>query len=250
MLAPSRRRRLLCHDLDVAIPARAETASPPPRRLDRGARLDGSRLYLILEAKVGSRSAPEVVEPALAGGVDVVQLREKGGDDDLVVETARALRDICHARGALLLVNDRPELALECGADGVHVGQDDLPVEEARSVLGPDLLVGVSTHSPAQIAAARESSADYLGVGPVHVTPTKPGAEPVGTELVRHAAEHAGKPFFAIGGIDAENVGEVVAAGATRVAVVRAIRDAPDPRVAAAELRAAMGREAEVGSLG
>jgi thiamine-phosphate pyrophosphorylase len=138
---------------------------------------------------------------------------------------------VCDLAGALLIVNDRPDLALACDADGVHVGQDDEAVDAVRRRVGPDVLIGLSTHSPEQIDAAGD--ADYLGVGPVFETATKPGLEPVGVELVRYAAEHATKPWFAIGGIDAARAAEI---GAERIAVVRAIRDAADPRAAAQEL--------------
>jgi thiamine-phosphate pyrophosphorylase len=165
--------------------------------------------------------------------VDMVQLRDKQGAD---LEAAHRFRSLCDQLGALLIVNDHPELALECGADGVHVGQDDMPLPAVRALVGPGTLIGISTHSPAQVDAAERSEADYLGVGPVFATATKPQVEPVGLELVRYAAEHARKPWFAIGGIDTTNVAEVRAAGATRIAVVRAIRDAPDPKQAAREL--------------
>lgn len=205
---------------------------------ERLTRLAAARLYLIVDAEPHGRSLAELVEPALGGGVDVVQVREKAGDDASIVAAAASIRSLCAERGALLIMNDRPELAIESGCDGVHLGQGDASVDEARAVLGADGLIGVSTHSPEQIAAARKSSADYVAVGPVHATPTKPGAEPVGLELVRHAAVHAGKPFFAIGGINPDNAGGIVAAGAERLAVVRAIRDADDPRSAAQALRA------------
>jgi thiamine-phosphate pyrophosphorylase len=205
-------------------------------------RLRHASLYLILEA-----AAIDVVGPALEGGVDVVQLRDKHAPDGEIVAAGRRLAPLCRARGALLVINDRPELALECGADGVHVGQDDAAVEAVRALAGDRLVVGVSTHSPEQVAAAEASDADYFAVGPVHETPTKPGRPAVGLELVRHAAAVATKPWFAIGGIDAGNAGEVVAAGARRLAVVRAIRDAAAPRAAAAELRAAIGEAARVG---
>jgi thiamine-phosphate pyrophosphorylase len=197
-------------------------------------RLRRARLYLVIDANAAER----VVPAALEGGVDIVQLREKSfTDDDLVARGVR-LRALCDQHDALLIVNDRPDLALACGADGVHVGQDDMPLEEARAIVGDDLIVGISTHSPEQIEEALGSTADYLGVGPVYSTPTKPGRPAVGLELVRHAAEHAGaKPWFAIGGIDNANASEVAAAGATRIAVVRAIRDADDPRAAAAGLK-------------
>ena len=209
------------------------------RRVGQDA-LRRASLYLILEA-----AAIDLVAPALEGGVDVVQLRDKRAPDGEIVAAGRELAALCRGHGALFVVNDRPDLALECGADGVHVGQEDARVESVRELAGDRLIVGVSTHSAAQVAAAEASDADYYAVGPVNETPTKPGRPAVGLELVRHAAAEATKPWFAIGGIDAENAGAVVAAGARRLAVVRAIRDAADPRAAAAELRAAV--EAPVG---
>jgi thiamine-phosphate pyrophosphorylase len=206
---------------------------------DRRARLRAARLYLVIEAA----PAREVVPAALAGGVDVVQLRDKQATDAGLVTAGLELRGLCDEHGALLVVNDRADLARECGADGVHVGQDDEPVDSVRRVVGPDLLIGISTHSPEQVAAAELSEADYLGVGPVYATATKPAVEPVGLDLVAHAAAHATKPWFAIGGIDAERAAELAAAGATRIAVVRAIRDAADPQAAAAALREAIDRE-------
>ena len=189
--------------------------------------LTGRRLYFVT-------GIDGPVEAALAGGVGVVQLRDKDAADGELVEAGRRFRRLTREAGALLVVNDRPDLAVACDADGVHVGQDDLPVAAARAIVGPERLVGLSTHSPEQIRAA--AGADYLGVGPVFATPTKPGREPVGLELVREAARSAQVPWFAIGGIDLETVSQVVAAGATRIAVVRAIADAPDPRAAAAAL--------------
>jgi thiamine-phosphate pyrophosphorylase len=207
---------------------------------ERRARLRAARLYLVIEAE----AARDVVPAALRGGVDVVQLREKGAPDDEVVAAGRALRTLCDERDALLVVNDRPDLALACRADGVHVGQDDEHVDAVRTAVGPELLIGLSTHSPSQVAAAEAASeVDYLGVGPVYATATKPGVEPVGLELVRYAAAHARKPWFAIGGIDAGRAPGVAEAGAERVAVVRAIRDAADPYAAAAALREALVRE-------
>jgi len=190
----------------------------------------------------------------LRGGVDVVQLRVKRGSDAEIVATGRRYAAVCAAAGALFILNDRPDLVAQVGADGVHVGQDDVPVAEARALVGAARLVGLSTHSPAQVDAAAAAGVDYIGVGPVHATPTKPGRPAVGLELVRHAAEHAGPPFFAIGGIDTVTVGSVRAAGAQRVAVVRALTEAADPEGTARVLRAALaverdgGREAPVGA--
>ena len=209
-------------------------AAPDRRR----ARLRSARLYLVIDAA----AARAVVPAALAGGVDVVQLREKQAPDAEVVACGRELRRACHEHDALLVVNDRADLALECGADGVHVGQDDEHVDAVRRLVGAELLIGLSTHTPGQVdSASHDAQVDYLGVGPVFETATKPGLEPVGVELVRHAAGHATKPWFAIGGIDAQRATDI---GAERVAVVRAIRDAEDPRAVAAELREAISREA------
>jgi thiamine-phosphate pyrophosphorylase len=203
-------------------------AAVPDRRR---ARLESAHLYLVIEAA----AARAVVPAALEGGVDIVQLREKDAPDAEIAACGRWLRELCDEHGALLVVNDRPDIARACSADGVHVGQDDEPVARVRAAVGPDMLIGLSTHSPEQVdAAVEDPHVDYLGVGPVYETATKPGVEPVGLELVRYAAEHAHKPWFAIGGIDAERAREV---GAERIAVVRAIRDAPDPRAAAELLR-------------
>ena len=209
--------------------------------LERRDRLRAARLYLVCGTRPGGRPLALVLEAALRGGVDLVQLREKGAPDEEILAAAAQARPLCDAAGALLLVNDRPDLAAACAADGVHVGQDDMPVAAARAVAGPELLVGLSTHAPAEIDAA---AADYIGVGPVHATPTKPGRPAVGLDLVRYAAAHAELPWFAIGGVDADSVRAVVEAGATRVAVVRAVTEAADPEAAAAELRAALPQEA------
>jgi thiamine-phosphate pyrophosphorylase len=205
-------------------------------------RLDSARLYLICGLRPGGRALADVLDPALAGGVDIVQLRDKRATDDELLAAAAVARRLCDGAGALLILNDRPDLVTAANADGCHVGQDDMDIEEARIVAGPDALVGRSTHSPQDIENAL--AADYIGVGPVHATPTKPGRPAVGLGLVRHAAEHAPMPFFAIGGIDDSNAGAVVDAGARRIAVVRAIADASDPQAAAAALRAALTRQA------
>jgi len=207
----------------------------------RRERLRRAYLYLVIDAEVGGHPSDAIVEAALRGGVDLVQLREKERPDEEIVAAGRRLRALCDEHDALLVVNDRPDLALACGADAVHVGQDDEAIASVRARVGDELLIGVSTHSPEQVAAALDSDVDYFAVGPVHATPTKPGRPAVGLELVRHAASVAGeRPFFAIGGIDTSNVADVAAAGAERVAVVRALRDADDPRTVAAELRAAL----------
>jgi thiamine-phosphate pyrophosphorylase len=163
----------------------------------------------------------------------------KDASDAQIAATAARFVAICHQHGALFIVNDRPDLAAAADADGVHVGQDDVPVSEARALLGPDRLVGLSTHTPEQVGAASKAGADYIGVGPVYETPTKPGRPAVGLELVRYAAANAAMPFFAIGGIATRNVAEVREAGAGRVAVVRALTQADDPEGVARKLRRA-----------
>jgi thiamine-phosphate pyrophosphorylase len=205
----------------------ATTSSwPAPSLADR-------RLYLVTPARADLAA---FLEAAVAGGVDVVQVREKELPDGETLRALETAREATRRLGVPLVVNDRPDLAVLVGADFVHVGQDDLPVAAVRRF---GLAVGLSTHTPDEIDAAE---ADYLGVGPVYATPTKAGRTPAGRELVRYAAAHARAPWFAIGGIDATNVREVVAAGATRVAVVRAIGDAADPESAARALRDALER--------
>ena len=211
---------------------------------DRVRRLEQAHLYLVCDERPDT-----LVEGALRGGVDIVQLRIKDADDELVLATAARYRRLCHTAGALLIVNDSPELAVAARADGVHVGQDDIAVERAREVVGEQLIVGLSTHSPAQVDAAAGAGVDYIGVGPVHLTPTKPGRPAVGHELVSYASRHCRLPFFAIGGIDASNVAAVRNAGARRVAVVRALTGAADPQSTARSLRDALTeRQVRVGA--
>jgi thiamine-phosphate pyrophosphorylase len=198
--------------------------------IDRRERLREARLYLVCDDQ------PETfLRAALAGGVDIVQLRSKSAPDEAVLAMAIRFRRVCAEHGALFILNDRPDLAAQAEADGVHVGQDDVDVSAARGLIGPDRLVGLSTHSRDQIEAA--TGVDYIGVGPVHATPTKPGRPAVGLELVRYAAAHADVPFFAIGGITPDNVAAVREAGGRRVAVVRAITEAVEPEAAARMLR-------------
>ena len=209
---------------------------------DRRARLHDARLYLVCDLRPAGRPLADVLAPALAGGVDVVQLRDKQAGRDELLAGAAIARELCDDAGALLILNDHPELVQAAGADGCHVGQDDMEAAAARAQAGPEALVGQSTHFPDEVAGATD--ADYIGVGPVYATPTKPGRHPVGVELVRFAAFHAPVPFFAIGGIDTTNLQDVVAAGARRIAVVRAITEAAEPGAAAAQLRAALEVEA------
>jgi len=198
-----------------------------------------ARLYFVAGARPGGRPLADVLRPALHGGVDLFQLREKDVADEAVLTAAREARALCDEAGALFILNDRPDLVDAAGADGVHLGQDDMPVARARAIVGAQRIVGLSTHAPAHLAAA--TGADYVVVGPVHETPTKPGRPATGTAYVRHASAHdPGAPWFAIGGIDEHTVGEVAAAGARRIVVVRAIADAADPERAARTLRGAL----------
>jgi thiamine-phosphate pyrophosphorylase len=205
---------------------RAETGSSShaPWPADR-------RLYLVTPVRVDLEG---FLEAAIRGGVDIVQVRERELTDSELLRALEGVRALTHRLGVPLVVNDRPDLAVLCGADFVHVGQDDLPVNAARRF---GLGVGLSTHARREIDAA---GSDYIGVGPVFETPTKEGRAAVGVELVRYAAERARVPWFAVGGIDSANVAEVVAAGARRIAVVRAIVDSPDPERAARDLRTAL----------
>ena len=191
-----------------------------------------NRLYLIAAARPDLET---FLEAAVRGGVDIVQIREKSLPDGELLPVLQNAREVTRRLGVPLVVNDRPDLARLAEADFVHVGQEDLPVAAAR-IFG--LRVGQSTHAPADLDA---TDADYVGVGPVYETPTKEGRPAAGLDYVRYAAEHARVPWFAIGGIDGTNVTDVVAAGATRIAVVRAIGDAADPERAADMLRRALG---------
>lgn len=212
--------------------------------LRRVSALHDARLYFVSDRLPGGRPLRAVLEPALRGGVDVFQLRDKTATDAEILAAAAEARALCAEHGTLLIVNDRPDLALAAGADGVHVGQDDMPIAAARAIVGPDRIVGRSTHEPAHLRSC--AGADYVAVGPVHATPTKPGRPAAGIEYVRHAAACApdGVPWFAIGGIDTTNVAEIVAAGARRIVVVRAIAQADDPEAAARALREAVLTEA------
>ena len=233
--------RYALYDLEVELLRAA--AGPGWRR----ALLQRCRLYLVTSPGPGLEAT---VAAALEGGVRLVQYRAKEGgsgsdgqpltDQQRLLE-ARALRQLCAHHGALFLVNDRIDLALAVDADGVHLGQGDLPPAIARQLLGPERLIGRSTHALGQLRQAVADGCDYVGVGPVNATPTKPGREPVGLDYVRQAAAESPIPFFAIGGIEAANLAAVLAAGASRVAVVRAITGAADPRAAAAELAALLG---------
>jgi thiamine-phosphate pyrophosphorylase len=206
----------------------------------RRERLDRSRLYLVLEARPHGKDPRPLLDAALRGGVDVVQLRHKELDDDELIDAAGSFRAACAEHGALFVLNDRPDLVEACDADGVHVGRGDAPVPEARALVGPARIVGLSASTIEELEHVR--GADYVGVT-AFTTPTKDDAVAGGLDLLRAAERALTIPWFAIGGVDVANVAEVVAAGAPGVAVVRAIRDADDPEVAARTLRRALDRE-------
>jgi thiamine-phosphate pyrophosphorylase len=207
---------------------------------DLRARLAGARLYLCTDARQRQGDLAGFLDAALGGGVDVVQLRQKGLEAAQEMAFLAAFREACDRHGALLAVNDRADVARAVGADVLHLGQDDLPVAIAREIVGPGTLIGLSTHSADQASAAAVAAhVDYFCAGPVWPTPTKPGRPAPGLSLVRYVAALAARvPWFAIGGISAANIGAVLAAGARRVVVVRAITEAADPAAAAATLAA------------
>lgn len=211
-----------------------------PEGLSRRERLAQCSLYLITSPVPNLEG---VVEAALTAGVRLVQYRPKQdpATDVERLRQARTLRQMCHRHGALFLVNDRLDLALAAEADGVHLGQSDLPVAEARQLLGPERLLGRSTHAPDQLRQAVQEGCDYVGVGPVHSTPSKPGRPSVGLAYVTTAAADCPIPWFAIGGIEAANLAAVQQAGAQRVAVIRAITEAADPGAATLRLLQELG---------
>lgn len=200
--------------------------------------LADARLYLVAPATLRAGPLAGLVPDLRAAGVDVIQLREKDMEAGDLLRAGRPVADACRGAGVSFVVNDRPDVALALDA-GVHLGQNDLPVAVARRILG-GAVIGVSTHSRDEIddAVTTTEPIDYIAVGPVYATPTKPGRPAVGPELLRYAAEKLSLPWFAIGGINSSNLAHVLNAGARRIVVVRAITEAPDPAAAAAELRA------------
>jgi thiamine-phosphate pyrophosphorylase len=200
-------------------------------------RLQTAFLYLVTPAEPKAGSLDEFLPRVLAAGVDAVQLREKDMEAGTLLRFAEVVRRRTEEFEALFIVNDRVDVAIAAASDGVHLGQDDLGTVEARRQMGPSRLIGLSTHSEEQVLAAAQSEADYIGVGPVLATPTKPGRPAVGHKLVRYAAEKAPCPFYAIGGIDLENLAQVIAAGATRVSVLRALTESDDPGGVARQMK-------------
>ncbi|MBB5118557.1 thiamine-phosphate pyrophosphorylase [Streptomyces eurocidicus] len=201
-------------------------------------RLADARLYLCTDARKRQGDLPEFLDAVLASGVDIVQLRDKGMEAGEELEHLAVFAEAARRHGRLLAVNDRADVAHAIRSDVLHLGQGDLPVPAARAVLGADVLVGRSTHAEEEVAAAvAEPGVDYFCTGPCWPTPTKPGRHAPGLDLVRHTAALApARPWFAIGGIDAGNLDEVLDAGARRIVVVRAITEADDPGAAAASL--------------
>ena len=216
---------------------------PGPQRVSgrRGPGLGGRRLYLCTPDRPDLAS---FLEACIRGGVDVVQLREKRLEARPLVARARLAARVCRDHGVPFILNDRPDLALEAGADGVHVGQDDAPPALARRILGTGALVGLSTHAPAELEAAAGEPVDYLSAGPVHATPTKPGRPGTGLGYLRHAAARATVPWFVTGGVTPDTVPAMVDAGATRFVAVRWLTEAADPEAAARTLAGAIGAAA------
>jgi thiamine-phosphate diphosphorylase len=210
----------------------------PPESIGelRRQRLRWARLYFVCDALPGGRDPEALLNATMASGAGMIELRDREHPRGAIERSGQTFRRLADTYSALFIVNDDPYLAIELNADGVHVGQDDMDPVEARRIMGPDAIIGLSTHSREQIDAAGSQPIDYISVGPIWETPTKEGRAATGLELIQTAAEIAPVPWFAIGGIDATNVDQVVAAGAERICVVRAIRDADDPRAATAAL--------------
>ncbi|MFL5908189.1 MAG: thiamine phosphate synthase [Solirubrobacterales bacterium] len=206
-----------------------------------------ARLYFVCEARPHGKDPEALLNAAMSGGAGMIELRDREHPRNAVERSGHTFRRLANTYSALFIVNDDPHLALELRADGVHIGQEDMNPAEARRIMGPDAIIGLSTHSREQIEAAADAPVDYISVGPIWETPTKQGRPATGLELVRTAAEVTRLPWFAIGGIDLGNANQVVEAGAERVCVVRAIRDAEDPRSAADALSAAVDPAARSG---
>lgn len=212
--------------------------------------IDGRSLYLCTPDRP---DLAEFVAECITGGVDIVQLRDKYHDARPLIDRARIVQAVCRDLDTPFILNDRPDLALEVDADGVHVGQDDAPVHLARKILGSEKIVGLSTHHPNEFSAGLHETVDYLSVGPIVATPTKPGREPTGIDYVSRARELTDAqlpqvtslPFFVTGGVTPETIPDIVAAGARRFVVVRYLTESDEPRKAAQRLRTAITRAIE-----
>ncbi|MEX0790238.1 MAG: thiamine phosphate synthase [Actinomycetota bacterium] len=228
---------------DVEPSTAAETKASAALRL----RLSDAHLYLVTPAAPKAGDLNELLPRVLEAGVDMVQLREKEMEAGPLLRYCEVVRRRTSEFGALFLVNDRVDVALAAGSDGVHLGQDDLPTASARRQMGPVPIIGLSTHSEAQFLAAMRSGVDYAAVGPVFATPTTPGRPGVGLGLIGFAADRAERPVFVIGGIDRSNIVRVVEAGADRISVVRAVTESDNPAEAARHMRAALRLRASGG---
>jgi thiamine-phosphate pyrophosphorylase len=196
--------------------------------MDRRERLSQARLYVVTDARRSQGDLVQFLRAILSAGVDIIQLREKDAEAGDLLRWGETFKALAASHGALFILNDRPDVAAIIEADGIHVGQNDLPVEASRRFVGRDALIGLSTHDPDQLKSA-SPDADYVCVGPVYETPTKEGRAATGVEYVSLAAQHEARPWFAIGGINLDTLPEVVEAGATRIVVVRAVTEADDP---------------------
>src|SRR3954452_175941 len=229
---------LIYADRELTDAAPGPTHLAPPEAIGdlRRQRLQWARLYFVCDARPHGDDPEALLHAAMSGGAGMIELRDREHPRNVVERSGHTFRRLANTYGALFMVNDDPHLALELGADGVHVGQDDMDPAEARRIMGPAAIIGLSTHSREQIEAAAKEPVDYISVGPIWETPTKEGRPAAGLELIREAAQIAEKPWFAIGGIDTENVDEVVAAGAEGLCVAGPTRAAADPRAAATAL--------------
>jgi thiamine-phosphate pyrophosphorylase len=180
------------------------------------------------------------VDNCIRGGVDIVQYRDKEGDARSILKRGALVRDVCRSHGVPFILNDRPDLALELGADGVHVGQDDAPPKLARKIMGPNAIIGLSTHSQDDLIGAQREPVNYISVGPINPTPTKPGRGGVGLGYLRFAVDNSPFPFYVTGGVNPRSIGDMLDSGATRFVAVRWLTDAADGYDAAIALRRAI----------
>jgi thiamine-phosphate pyrophosphorylase len=199
--------------------------------------LAGRRFYLCTPDRP---DLPQFVDACIRGGVDIVQYREKNAEARAILKRGGLVRDVCRSHGVPFILNDRPDLAVELGADGVHVGQDDCPPAAARRILGPNAIIGLSTHSQDDFIGSEREPVDYISVGPINPTPTKPGRAGVGLGYLRFAADQASVPFYVTGGVNPKSIGDLLASGATRFVAVRWLTEAADPYEAAKKLRRAI----------
>ncbi|MDP1794755.1 MAG: thiamine phosphate synthase [Acidimicrobiales bacterium] len=202
-----------------------------------GGALAGRRFYLCTPDRA---DLPQFVDACIKGGVDIVQYRDKQGDARSVLKRGALVRDVCRSHGVPFILNDRPDLAFELGADGVHVGQDDCPPSTARRILGPNAIIGLSTHSQDDMIGSEREPVDYISVGPVNPTPTKPGRPGTGLGYLRYAVDNAPVPYYVTGGVNPHSIGDLLGSGATRFVAVRWLTEADDPFEAAKLLRRAI----------